>query len=286
MSRLVPNFFVYGEPDRPIDTGFIHVEAISERWYLHYGVAAAHKHDRLAQITFWTRGGGRYRIEDQVLDFTAPAVSFIPSGIIHAFSVEAQTSDALVISVADGALPPIRALSSLDTGHPVMVRGQPGHPQWQHLSDIMHRTHADYRNGNARALAALTAVAMNDIALLAEADSHRPQQGPVGLAMAFRRFVDLHFREGWSMEQYVVALGTTSHLLARACHAAFGQPPKACVDDRRLLEAKRLLQFTIRPVEDIGYEIGFEDPAYFSRFFRRRTGKPPGEWRKAQEEQG
>lgn len=33
--------------------------------------------------------------------------------------------------------------------------------------------------------------------------------------------------------------------------------------------------FTVRPVEDIGREIGFEDPAYFSRFFRKRIGEAP-----------
>ncbi|MEO5805056.1 helix-turn-helix domain-containing protein, partial [Devosia sp.] len=44
-------------------------------------------------------------------------------------------------------------------------------------------------------------------------------------------------------------------------------------------EAKRLLQFTIRPVEDIAFEIGFKDPSYFSRFFRRRCGTAPKHWR-------
>lgn len=57
---------------------------------------------------------------------------------------------------------------------------------------------------------------------------------------------------------------------------------KELVTQRRLLEAKRLLLFTVRSVEDISYEIGVRDPAYFSRAFRKRTGHPPGEWRKAQ----
>jgi AraC family transcriptional activator of pobA len=40
--------------------------------------------------------------------------------------------------------------------------------------------------------------------------------------------------------------------------------------------------FTIRSVEDIAREIGFDDPAYFSRFFRKRTGVSPAAWRQAQ----
>ncbi|WP_342634308.1 helix-turn-helix domain-containing protein [Mesorhizobium hawassense] len=49
---------------------------------------------------------------------------------------------------------------------------------------------------------------------------------------------------------------------------------------RRLVEAKRLLLFTIRTVEDIAYETGFNDPAYFSRFFRQAVSMAPAAWRR------
>jgi AraC family transcriptional activator of pobA len=61
-----------------------------------------------------------------------------------------------------------------------------------------------------------------------------------------------------------------------------GTGVKRVVSERRLLEAKRLLLFTVRTVEDIAYEIGFDDPAYFSRFFRERTGEAPAAWRRKQ----
>ena len=65
--------------------------------------------------------------------------------------------------------------------------------------------------------------------------------------------------------------------------AAGGAPDAPLrVFERRLLEAKRLLMFTIRSVEDIAAETGFRDPAYFSRFFRKRVGSAPGEWRRQQ----
>ena len=61
-----------------------------------------------------------------------------------------------------------------------------------------------------------------------------------------------------------------------------GRGVKRVVSERRLLEAKRLLMFTVRTVEDIAYEIGFDDPAYFSRFFRERVGEAPAAWRRRQ----
>lgn len=277
----VPSFFIYGEPDKPLDIGFMHVEAIMERQHVHHGHADAHKHDRMAQITLWTSGGGSYFIEDERLDFIAPAVSFVPSGVVHGFTVTADTSDAFVASVANSALPPVAALSALDFSRPVMVRGQAGNPSWNRLHAIMARLHDDYRQGMSASLSALLAVATNDIASLAST-SQTPARGGNELAQSFRRLVDSHFRENWAVERYVAALGTTPHLLAKACRQAHGLSVKTFIDERRLLEAKRLLLFTVRSVEDVAYETGFHDPAYFSRFFRLRTGEPPGEWRAGQ----
>ncbi|MCM2451198.1 helix-turn-helix domain-containing protein [Agrobacterium vitis] len=274
----VPSFFIYGEPDRQLDIGFLHVETVMERRHMHYGRVDAHKHDRMAQITLWTSGHGSYFFEDQQLDFIARAVSFVPSGVVHGFTVAAETSDAIVASIADSALPQIAAFSSLDFDQPIMARGQSDHPVWAKLLAIMQRLHDDYRQGHAASLAALVAVATNDLASL----DHAPAKGGNGLAQTFRRLVDAHFRENWPVEHYVSALGTTQHLLGKSCRQAYGLSVKAFIDERRLLEAKRLLLFTVRSVEDVAYEIGFHDPAYFSRFFNNRTGLPPGEWRNGQ----
>lgn len=48
---------------------------------------------------------------------------------------------------------------------------------------------------------------------------------------------------------------------------------------RLLVEAKRQLLYTVRSSSTIAYGLGFKDPAYFSRFFKRATGKNPREFR-------
>jgi len=55
------------------------------------------------------------------------------------------------------------------------------------------------------------------------------------------------------------------------------------LDDRALLEARRMLLYSQLSVTDIAYAVGFEDPAYFSRFFARHVGQPPRSWRAARE---
>ena len=90
------------------------------------------------------------------------------------------------------------------------------------------------------------------------------------------------FRDNWPVDRYVETLATTPHLLDKAARTVRGTGVKRVVSERRLLEAKRLLLFTVRTVEDIAYEIGFDDPAYFSRVFRERIGEAPAAWRRKQ----
>ena len=286
VTGAVPSFFVYGEPDRPLDVGFIHVERVMARKTLHLGVVEAHKHDHLSQITCWLRGRGRYFYEDKSLDFFAPAISFMPNGVVHGFEVEPDQSDAIVISIADDALLALQAQTILPLAAPVLIAEAPDNPLWSRLETIMRRIEIEYREGRPgmdRTLSALIGVTLTDIARLAhEAPALAAPDATVELARAFRSLVDRHFRDNWPIAHYEAELGTTAHLLAKACRTAFGVSPKEFIGDRRMLEAKRLLLFTVRPVEDIAYELGLKDAAYFSRFFRERVGAPPGLWRSRQ----
>ena len=289
MTDIIPSFFVYGEPDRPLDVGFMHVETVMARKNLHFGVVEAHKHDNMGQITFWTKGRGRYFIEDQSLDFLAPAVSFVPSGVVHGFTVAPDETDAIVVSVADGALVAIQAQTSLALNAPVMVTERGEGVLWSRLAammDAIAEEYADGRPGMQQVLPSMTAVALTQIARLASGIASPAQAPQVVLAAELRRLVDRGFRENWPIERYTEMLGTTPHLLGKACRTAFGMPVKELIGERRLLEAKRLLLFTVRSVEDIAYEVGFRDAAYFSRSFRARTGMPPSDWRRAHPEFG
>lgn len=284
MTDAIPSFFVYGEPEQQLEPGFFHVETVMARKSLHLGQVKAHKHDQMGQITFWFSGRGTYFIDDKPLDFSAPAVSFVPSGIVHGFSVEPEASDAIVVSVADGALLSIRENTALSLDTPVMVLGDGDDRNWRRLAELLDIVADEYANGTVgtqRMLASLVAAALTQIARLASV-APAPTQAPQAmLATGLRRLVDAHFRENWSVGHYTEALATTPHLLAKASKEAFGMQVKELINERRLLEAKRLLLFTVRPLEDIAYELGFADAAYFSRFFRLRVGEAPSDWRRA-----
>lgn len=277
----IPDYFIYGETPRPLDIGFLHVELISQRQDIHHGRAEPHKHEQMAQVTFWIKGGGTYLIEDKSLDFSAPAISFVPSNVVHGFDV-GPNSDAAVISIADGVLPLVAANSLLGLDRPVMLRSQGPDPIWDRIGTLMLMARDEYMTGQPgmeKVILPLVTAVLSYMARLSSQAAIMRSSAQVALASELKRLVDLHFREDRSVGDYVAMLRTTPHLLARAASEVHGKGVKELISDRRLLEAKRLLLFTLRTVEDIAYETGFKDPAYFSRFFRQRTGAPPGLWR-------
>ena len=60
-----------------------------------------------------------------------------------------------------------------------------------------------------------------------------------------------------------------------------GAAPMALVHERLMVEAKRMLIYTPLSVAEVAYDLGFDDPAYFSRFFAEREGTPPSRFREA-----
>lgn len=95
----------------------------------------------------------------------------------------------------------------------------------------------------------------------------------------FVRLVEQNHAAHWPMTRYARTLGLSLNRLNRLTQEQAGCQALKIVHERLLLEAQRQLRYTDLPVSRIGFALGFEDPAYFARFFRRLTGQSPAQWR-------
>lgn len=98
----------------------------------------------------------------------------------------------------------------------------------------------------------------------------------------FRKFNELiedHFMEHWSLTEYASHLAITEARLNEICKRLADISSKKLIYDRQMQEAKRLLIFTDDSINEICYQLGFKDPAYFSRFFQRHAGIRPSDFR-------
>jgi AraC family transcriptional activator of pobA len=101
------------------------------------------------------------------------------------------------------------------------------------------------------------------------------------LATELIEIVEKNFRHLRKMSDYASLLAISPQRLNAACQSALGCSASQILHDRLLTEARRLLAYTELTVAEVGHELGFDDPAYFNRFFANRAGHPPGAWRAA-----
>ncbi|MGW7487552.1 helix-turn-helix transcriptional regulator [Streptomyces sp. NPDC054786] len=97
----------------------------------------------------------------------------------------------------------------------------------------------------------------------------------------YRAAVEEHFTEWHQVADYARVMGYDRRTLTRAARAATGVGAKEFLDQRILLEAKRLLAHTDLPVSRCAQRLGFLDAANFTTFFQRGTGQSPSTWRTA-----
>ena len=99
------------------------------------------------------------------------------------------------------------------------------------------------------------------------------------LTARYRALIEEHYRSQLSIADYARRLCISPERLRVACVRTTASSPLALLNARRLLEAKRSLLYTNMNVAVVAESCGFVDPAYFSRFFTRSTGKSPRAYR-------
>jgi len=102
-----------------------------------------------------------------------------------------------------------------------------------------------------------------------------PQNEEVGrnLVKGFKELVEQHFREWHQVKEFAGALHVTPGYLNEVLRTAIGVSAKDYIQQRIVLEARRLSLFTGTSIKEIGFELGFEDPAHFSKFYKGQTGE-------------
>ena len=99
------------------------------------------------------------------------------------------------------------------------------------------------------------------------------------LVARFREAIEGGFTRNHDLATYAKALGVSVTQLRAACRTVVRQPPTMLIQDRIVIEAKRILIYTDATVSAAAYRLGFDDPAYFSRLFQKRTGLSPRAFR-------
>ncbi len=92
--------------------------------------------------------------------------------------------------------------------------------------------------------------------------------------------VEKHFREFHHVKDYANLLFKSPKTLSNLFPKYSDKSPLAVIHERIVLEAKRLLLYSDKSTHEIAQELGYKDPAHFSKFFKKQEGVSPSNFRK------
>lgn len=289
MSRpaAIPNFYLYGDAQLDEDLDTIHVEPIRERSLRHDWIIHPHVHPDHAQILWIKDGGGRFTIEGETLLAKPRTLVMQPAGALHEIRFDPGT-EGRVITIAVTFIealvrddPRLVAITRKPGAYPLAADGPCAEIVPILFEQLLTET---TREAPGRRMA-IRGVFLNILVSLLRLSANRLETEPARrdrdfeLVTRYRAALEEHFYQVKTLDFYARKIGVSTQRLNAACKLRAGRTASEVLYDRIVVEAKRCLLYTEMTVAEIGHSIGYDDPAYFNRFFSHRVGIPPGTYR-------
>jgi AraC family transcriptional activator of pobA len=278
----VPVFKLYDETAAWPTPDLLHCESIAERSRLHDWEIKPHRHGDLVQLLYVRSGQAELQVEGQTSHVEKPALQVVPALSVHGFRFSRDIQG----QVLTLALPLAEQLGNAFDAR--LLQRAACYPVGQAKADLdrLFDTIDEEYYGQApgrelmlQALLSQLLVWIGRSALQqAQADASQPDRGREHL-QGFTQLLETHFRQHLPIEYYAGALGISAAHLNALCRRLAGQSALQMINQRLLLEAKRCLVYTAMTINQVSDSLGFSEPAYFSRFFKRGTGQSPKAFR-------
>lgn len=291
--RAVPRFALYGEADAawaPVAIEMeeaLHVESIQSRSQRYRWEIDRHTHVGRYQVVWLASGPIRVFLDENRSEHEGPVAVLIPPGVVHAFRFSADSQGHVLtlrpqLWLEDAVLAPLAARLFAQAG--VLSWPGPDH-RTERLAHLFEQLLAEFAAPDGPGSPVVDWLARAALWRLGQGAAAtpvagRPRAGHRQALMArFQALVEQHFMAHWPVTRYAGALKVSAERLNRLVQAEAGCSALALVHRRLAREACRRLLHGTTPVARLAEELGFDDAAYFSRFFRRHTGMSPRQWR-------
>lgn len=248
------------------------------------------RHGGQSHVLVMAEGSATLLLATGQLRATAPALVWMPPGAAHRISLASGSSGTVLslsenlVSMAIGAGGQSSSLRATADRLVLAERLKDGDVRFAALAMAAETIHYELRNpreAGVELVAACTsiilvaALRLSPQTPMARATDWSPPQ----LLQRFMQMVEVHFREQYAIRRYADELGVTERRLHDTVVKATGRSPLALVHARMVEEAQERLSKSSLPIAQIGYGLGFRDPAHFTRFFVRTVGTSPRRYR-------
>ena len=279
---------LYGEQNLPLVNDFIHMEPLQDRSKIYSWEIEEHFHTDLLQMFVIKSGSGTLLSEGKNISLKSPCVVMVPANVLHGFHFEPKiTGDVITISQSfyetilndkPHIKKEIERLSCLNfENNPEVFRN---------LLNEKDKIQQEIFDEAPEKLLALKIhfelfyLELYRSTLLSTSEALISKNRNLAYFQQFQALIRQHAQSLPSIKVFAKTLGITQTHLNRVCHTVADTSALNVVQEFMLNEAKKYLLNTSYSVAEVAYFLNFNDPAYFSRFFKKRVGVAPGEFRK------
>lgn len=279
----IPTVAFYGDAAEWSTSALLHTEPLIERSRMHAWRIRPHRHSNLAQLFWLASGSGTARFDGEPYTLTAPCMAVVPELCVHEFEW-AQDCDGYALSLASVLVQDLRR----QVGGPAAVLAEPAvlaaDTDHDYVQALFGRIQHEYVQAQPfREIVLDSLVRALAVWVARAAAPARSMEHMSRAARHYQRFTGLlehRHRAGWSVADYADRLGITPAHLNTVCRQAGGASALQLIHDRVLLAARRELAYTDKSIADVAAGLGFQEPSYFTRFFRRHMQMTPRQYRR------
>lgn len=285
-AARVPTYGLYGEPQTGSPDFWIHAETIEARSRLYNWEIKQHRHETFFQILQIRTGEGDTLFGHDRLRLTPGTIVIVPPGVVHGFRFSQDLNGQVITMLATRVSARPSCLMRF-MARPWLFRVEPD-AEGDYLMATLDRIEQELALHFAPRTALLEACLDVFLTLAASRidSSDDPDEASARDRIArLNALIGAHYKRHRPASFYAGALGLSVTHLNRIVRTGTGKSLNELLTDRLISEARRNLVFSLMSIQQIAYELGYSDPAYFTRAFLRATGETPGAFRKRERAQ-
>ncbi|MFN8285338.1 MAG: helix-turn-helix domain-containing protein [Chitinophagales bacterium] len=251
-----------------------------------YDVSLPHRHNYYEVLVF-LKGGGSHEIDFTAYPIKSNSLHFVSANQVHVVK-RLPKSEGFSLLFAEEFLGANFQLRDLEFYKPGTERAlNISSSEFKLFKNLLDEIHKEYFSENNRKREVLQSLMQ---VLLIRAQRYYEQLNSTALPAAQNRsqfsakleqLIEKNYHLHWRAGDYARALNVSLIHLNNLCKQHFSKSTEALLQERLMLEIKRALVYSNKAVKEICFELNFEDPAYFVRFFKKHAGVTPLEYRKS-----
>lgn len=279
---------LYGENNYSPMLEFVHAEPLESRSKMYNWEIKEHLHTDLVQLFVIDHGDGILVSEKKEMVVAGPSIVFIPTNTLHGFIFQDNIKGD-VITFSDFFLENNLKQNQkivLELNHLQCFNFERDNTLFEQIRTLKEMITNELNQENIEKRSFINSLfqtlflALFRVNQIQKISIEETDNKTLKYFQIFQKSIKRDSSDTKTISQYAKEIGITTMHLNRVCKRVADKSPIQIIHEQLILEAKKYLLHTSYSISEISYFLNLNDPAYFTRLFKKIVGVSPSDFRK------